>query len=252
MHDDIVPSDVAILDLLRKRDSLSVTELAEVMQVTATAVRQRLTRLMAQGHIDREIARAGRGRPSHRYVLTNKGRRKTGANFADLAMALWQEIRAIKDPEVRAGLIQRIARRMADMYADHVQGDSLEEKMQSIANVFNDRKVPFVVEPADTSRQLPILTAMACPYPELAEQDRSVCAMERMLFAEVLGESVRLSKCRLDGDSCCSFELSRQSSESRAEERRPEESRPEESRPYEERNKESQTQGTDEGPGTRD
>jgi predicted ArsR family transcriptional regulator len=54
-----------------------------------------------------------------------------------------------------------------------------------------------------------VLTALACPYPELADQDRSVCAMERMLFAEVLGESVRLSKCRLDGDTCCSFEVGR-------------------------------------------
>src|SRR5688572_23051705 len=99
MTDDIVPSDNAILDLLRKNDSLGIAQLAELMQVTATAVRQRLTRLMAQGYIDRVTTRAGRGRPSHRYALTDKGRRKTGANFPDLAIALWQEVRAIKDPE---------------------------------------------------------------------------------------------------------------------------------------------------------
>jgi predicted ArsR family transcriptional regulator len=209
MHDDIVPSDVAILDLLRKKDSLSVIELAEVMQVTATAVRQRLTRLMAQGYIGRETSRAGRGRPSHRYVLTQKGRRKTGANFADLAIALWAEIRAIQDAEVRSGLIQRIARRLAELYANQVDGDSVQEKLEALAEIFNDRRVPFIVEPADASRQLPVLTALACPYPELAEKDRSVCAMERLLFAEVLGESVKLSKCRLDGDSCCSFEVGR-------------------------------------------
>lgn len=207
MTDDIVPSDIAILDLLRQQDSLSVTELAEVMQVTATAVRQRLTRLMAQGYIDRATSRAGRGRPSHRYVLTNKGRRKTGANFADLAMALWQEIRAIKDTEVRSGLIPRIAKRLAEMYSERVTGETLEAKMRTLADVFNDRRVPFVVEPAAPSHPLPVLTALACPYPELAEQDRSVCAMERMLFAEVLGESVKLSKCRLDGETCCSFEV---------------------------------------------
>jgi predicted ArsR family transcriptional regulator len=124
-------------------------------------------------------------------------------------MALWQEIRAIKDPEVRTGLIQRIARKLADAYADRVTGESLEERMQAVADIFNERRVPFMVEPAQSPERLPILTALACPYPELAEQDRSVCAMERMLFTEVLGESVRLSKCRLDGDSCCSFESSR-------------------------------------------
>ena len=45
-----------------------------------------------------------------------------------------------------------------------------------------------------------------CPYPELAEKDRGICAVEKMLFAKLLEEPVRLSQCRLDGHSCCQFE----------------------------------------------
>jgi predicted ArsR family transcriptional regulator len=204
MTQDIVPSDIAILDLLRKRESLTVADLATAMEVTATAVRQRLTRLMAQGYVDREATKAGRGRPSHRYVLTTKGLRKTGSNFADLAIALWQEIRAIDDPEVRRGLLRRISKRLVEQYADRIEGETTEAKMESLAGLFVDRKVPFTVE---QEGQLPILTALACPYPELAEQDRSICAMEIMLFSELMGEQVKLSKCRLDGESCCTFEV---------------------------------------------
>ena len=40
-------SDADLLDLIRIAGPLSVTELADAMEVTATAVRQRLTRLMA-------------------------------------------------------------------------------------------------------------------------------------------------------------------------------------------------------------
>ncbi|MBP88916.1 MAG: transcriptional regulator [Planctomycetaceae bacterium] len=202
---DIVPSDVAILDLLRKQESLTVSQLAEVMEVTATAVRQRLTRLMAQGYVDREATKAGRGRPSHQYILTTKGRRKTGSNFADLAIALWQEIRAIEDPEARRGLLQRLSKRLAEIYAGRVEGDTLEDKMESLAELFAERKIPFTVEHEEGS--LPILTALACPYPDLAEQDRSICFLERILFSELLGERVSLSKYRLDGESCCTFEV---------------------------------------------
>src|SRR5262245_8227565 len=92
-------SDVALLDLLRKHGPLSIAQLKAPMQVTATAVRQRLVRLLAQGDIERTTERVSRGRPLHRYALTDKGRRRAGANFADLAIALWQEIREIKDPE---------------------------------------------------------------------------------------------------------------------------------------------------------
>ncbi len=204
MVNEIISSDVAILDLLRKRDAMTVSELADMMGVTATAVRQRLNRLMAQGMIDRLSAKAGRGRPSHRYLLTDKGRRKTGSNFADLAIALWQEIRQIRDPEVRQGLVQRISKRLAFMYADRIEGNTIEERMQSITALFAERRIPFAV---DHNGELPVLTALACPYPELAEQDRSVCAMEKVLFSEMLGENVRLTKCRLDEGTCCTFEL---------------------------------------------
>jgi predicted ArsR family transcriptional regulator len=195
-------SDIGILDLLRKAGPLSVVQLSNAMRVTATAVRQRLSRLMAQGLIDRELARAGRGRPSHRYLLTEKGRRQTGANFADLALALWSEVHSIKDPEVRRGLLQRIAKSMAKMYGHEVTGATTAERMTALSRVFNDRDVPFEVE---GTAALPVLTAVACPYPELAEQDRSVCAMERMMFSELLGDRVRLTDWRLDGASCCRF-----------------------------------------------
>ncbi len=203
-NDKIVPSDVTILDILRKAESLSVAQLTGTMKVTATAVRQRLSRLMAQGHVRRREARGDRGRPSHRYELTESGQRQTGANFADLAIALWEEIRSIEDAEVRQGLLQRIAHRAAASYSPRVTGDLLEEKMESICELFEEREVPFEVE---TSGQLPVLTALACPYPELAERDRSICAMERMMFSELVGENVRLTECRLDGGRCCTFEV---------------------------------------------
>jgi predicted ArsR family transcriptional regulator len=197
-------SDVAILDLLRKLGPMTVTALATATDVTATAVRQRLHRLMGQQMIQRELVRAGRGRPGHRYRLTDKGQRQTGANFADLSIALWQEIRGIQDPEVRRGLLQRLAKRMAAMYADRIHGRTAAERMQSLSELFADRNVPFSV---DTSGLLPVLTAEACPYPEVANQDRGICALEKMMFAELLGENVKLADCRLDGATCCTFQL---------------------------------------------
>ena len=202
---EVESSDIALLDLLRKHGSLSVSQLKGAMGVTATAVRQRLVRLLARGDIERQAERMSRGRPVHWYVLTEKGRRRAGANFADLAMALWQEIREIKDPEVRRGLLQRISRRLAALYADQIRGSSLEERMESLAAIFRERQIPFEVE---RTNELPLLHATACPYPDLAEQDRSVCSMERMMFSELLGENLRLSSCRLDGHNCCTFEPS--------------------------------------------
>jgi len=196
-------SDEGLLDLLRKRGPLSVSQLKAAMQVTTTAVRQRLVRLLSRGDIERHTQRLSRGRPAHRYALTEQGRRRSASNFADLAMVLWQEVREIKDGEVRRGLLQRLSSRLAALYDGQVRGSSLDERMESLADIFRQRQIPFEV---DRSRELPLLRVTACPYPDLAEQDRSVCSLERMVFSELLGTNVRLSDCRLDGHNCCTFE----------------------------------------------
>ncbi|HEX3998562.1 MAG TPA: ArsR family transcriptional regulator [Pirellulales bacterium] len=204
MHRVTEQSDAGLMDLLREAGSLGVTDLATAMQVTATAIRQRLSRLMAEGLIERELNKAARGRPSHRYRLTEKAIRQSGSNFADLAIALWQEVRQIKDPEIRTGLLRRIARAMAGAYGGQVSGETTSERMESVRQLLAERKVPFAV---DSSGPLPVLTALACPYPALAEQDRGICAVEKMLFSELLNAPVQLTECRLDGAStCCRFQ----------------------------------------------
>ncbi len=203
MSDEIASNDVALLDLLRKRDALTVSELATAMNVTATAVRQRLNRLTGNGYVERTTKHGGRGRPHHQYTLTEQGRRKTGSNFADLAAALWNEIRAIKDEEVRWGLLSRISQKMAQFYQTEIHGTDLESRMESLAELFDDRQIPVSV---DMDEGLPVLTVLACPYPELAENDRSICAMERLMFTELLGADIRMDECRLDGQTRCTFE----------------------------------------------
>ncbi len=108
-----------------------------------------------------------------------------------------------------------MAKRMAGLYADRVQGETVVDRMQSVAEVFGQRDVPLEIETVATptvaaeaqpAGEAAVLTVWACPYPELAEVDRGICAMERMMFADLVARDVRLTACRLDGDSCCRFQ----------------------------------------------
>ncbi len=200
--------DREIIEFVRREGAVSIADLVGFTGVTATAVRQRLTRLMEQGLLVREPKKTGRGRPTHRYSLSVAGVRSSGTNYEDLAGVLWSEIRAVKDPDVRYGLLKRIVTQLADQYRNRIKGDSTEQRMESLAALMGERNVPFEVTQTEGS-QLPVLTALACPYPSLAEQDRMVCSMEKMLFSEVLGEGLRLSSCRLDGATHCTFDMSK-------------------------------------------
>ena len=195
-------SDKAMIDFLRQNGAVTISVLVAEMGVTATAVRQRLQRLMADGLIERQAENKGRGRPNHRYSLTEKGERSAGTNFADMADVLWDEIKSVENPEIRRGLLKRIAGRLAERYRNEVGGETLGDRMTALASVMGERDIPFRVE---QTGGLPVLSALACPYPELAMRDRSVCTMEKMMLSEILGENVRLSECRLDGATCCTF-----------------------------------------------
>ena len=134
-------SDSDIVDLLRETGSMCVAELARATDVTPTAVRQRLSRLMKQGIVGRHALRSGRGRPSHRYVLTEKGQRQSGSNFVDLAMVLWQEIRSISEPAIRRGLIARLRCHRVDRQRSRIGG-------QSAGRIGKDRPIQVAVQPS--------------------------------------------------------------------------------------------------------
>ena len=199
---ELAGSDASLVELLRRRGPLGINDLVEAMQVTPTAIRQRLSRLMADGLVERSMSRGGRGRPSHRYGLTTKGARTAGDNFADLASVLWEEIRAVPDAEVRRGLLKRLAGRLADRYRGTVQAAGAD-RLRGLAELLSERDVSCE---ALVEGELPVLKMYSCPYPELAEQDRAVCAMETMLMSELTGGGVELSACRLDGADCCTFQ----------------------------------------------
>jgi predicted ArsR family transcriptional regulator len=195
-------ADPDLLHLLADAGSLAISEIEQHLEVTRTAVHERLLRLMADGLVNRELVHGGRGRPSYRYLLSPKARKLSGNNFADLAAVLWQEVLGIEDSRRRQQVIRSIASALKVLYADAIHGTTLKARMESLRELLGKRRVRCEV---DTLGLAPTFTLRDCPYPALAEVDSSICEMETMLFSQMLGDEVVLSQCRLDGHSCCQF-----------------------------------------------
>lgn len=201
----IKPIDQVVIDLLRREQGLTVHALIARLEVTATAVRQRLDRLVQVNIIERRKELIGRGRPQYKYFLTTIGMRLASASYADLAWALWREVMDLSNPQLRQRVLKRVAQRMGEQIRSRVPVDgSLSERMGAVVSVFGERKVPAGLHDID---QLPVLQLHACPYPELAEQDshRTLCTLEQEMISEAIGEAVQLDRCRLDGHSLCQF-----------------------------------------------
>jgi len=199
-------SDRPLLDLIRRRGPLTIAEMAAALAVTPTAIRNRLTRLVGSGLIERRAEPGGRGRPRHSYQASVEAHKRLGQNYADLAVVLWDELmQSVEDRKLRRLLFGRITERLAELYRAQVGGGDWRERMVQLGSILHQRGVEAEVV-AGVGDGTPILKQHSCPYFELAEVDHAICAMERKMFEKVLGQSLRLSHCRLDGDRSCDFE----------------------------------------------
>ena len=199
-------SDRPLLDLIRRQGPLTVAEMGEALGVTPTAIRNRLTRLVGSGMVERRSETGARGRPRHTYRASVEAHKQLGQNYADLAVALWGELMQTgEDRKLRRLLFGRVTDKLAEQYRGQLRGDGWEGRMVQLGTILHDRGIEAEVTKTDGGL-LPILRQHSCPYFALAEVDRAVCAMERKMFEKVLGRGLRISQCRLDGHRSCDFE----------------------------------------------
>jgi predicted ArsR family transcriptional regulator len=203
-------NDQVFLEQLHRLCGGSVREICDSVGVTATAVRQRLTRLEADGLVIRETVKSGRGRPRHVYRVSDAGLRHLGENYRDLALVLWRTLHEVDDPDVRASLLSAVQDAFVQRYG-RVNSDSpLKNRIQQLQEELTSQGFDFEL---GASGGLPVLRETSCPYQDLATIDSSICEMESDVFSRILNADVSLSQCCLDGHAHCEFHISERSDE---------------------------------------
>lgn len=201
--DHLDSADRDFLRRVHRLDTATVQELCDELGVTATAVRQRLGRLVAGGFVGRKEVREGRGRPHHTYSITDRGLRELGDNYSELAAILWEELRSLPDGRVRRAVLDRIQEAMARRYGRGVDGRTVKERIEQLRRTLAESG--FDVE-VDAQGRLPVLRENNCPYYDLASADSSICELEQRVFERVLGAPVALTHRCVDGHNCCEFQ----------------------------------------------
>lgn len=196
-------ADQSFLQLLRAQPDATIAGLCQAAGVTATAVRQRLSRLQSLGLVTRVTIRTGRGRPFHQYQLTNAGHRVLGDNYAELALLLWDSVRQIEDPAIRNEVLGRIRNRLAARYGRGVSGSTLEQRMTALQQSLSEQGFQMDVGSRDG---LPLLRERHCPYHELAQADAGICDLEQQVYEAVLGVPLVLTQCCRQGQGICEFQ----------------------------------------------
>lgn len=189
-----------ILQYLQRNGEATVKDLAALLGVSATAVRDHLVHLQAEGLVDTRAERYGPGRPRLVYTLSDQARSRFPKQYDRLITGLLRELIAFEGADKVELLLERVSRRLADEYAGQMEGTGMAERLDELRGLLEQRGVPAeVVEARDG------ISLFACPFYDIAQDHPEVCSMERQMIEYVLGEKLALESTIREGAHTCRF-----------------------------------------------
>ena len=201
MNCEMSETRMRILQLLKMRCSMTVSQLTEALHISAMGVRQHLAILEDEGLVAYQSEKQERGRPHHLYSLTDEANSLFPTTYANFAVDLMQEVAKFNGP----GFINKVFRsRMKSQlqtYEQRLAGKNLSERIKELAQIRDEEGYMARFDEEDTDY---ILIEHNCPIAAIAREYPHVCEIELALFRQSLGTKVyREEHLMQDSHRCC-------------------------------------------------
>jgi len=195
-----------ILELLRRRGRSSAETIAGDLGVTANAIRQHLTNLEREGLVVSQPERAGRGRPSLLFVLTERADAVFPKRYGQLATMVLQEVQEMGGPEALDEVFARVAARHAQAIERDLEGLGFDERMHRVVTWI--ARAGTLVEKSEVPEGVRV-TIHNCPFRNTALKFPQVCSITPQLISRLTGAAVSQSDSIHRHDPYCSFVVQR-------------------------------------------
>jgi len=206
---DLVSSDTRreLLQIIKRRGSLSVDEAMEALGMARTTVREHLLQLREKGLLVRSAEREGRGRPSHRYEMTRR------------AKVLFPS----RDGELMGTLLQFLHDNGAEALVETFFEDYWDARTQAVKRKLQEAAADDLTQQLDVLRSIleeegfmPEITREGdrvtirecnCPFPESVKQTQLPCRLEREFFEALFGTALERGSYIPEGKAACTYEI---------------------------------------------
>lgn len=190
-----------ILQLLKMRARMTVSQLTDALHISAMGVRQHLAILEEEGLVEYYREKQERGRPHHLYGLTDEASSLFPTTYANFAVGLMHEVAKFNG----LGFINKVFRgRMKSQlqtYQQRLDRKNLPERIKELARIRDEEGYMARFDENNTDY---VLIEHNCPIAVIAEEYPHVCEIELALFRQSLGAKVyRVEHLMQGGYRCC-------------------------------------------------
>lgn len=199
-----------LLDMIKRKGSLSVDDAVEEIELAKTTLREHLLQLERDEYVERSYERSGPGRPSLQYQLTNKGQSLFPSYESTLIRELLNFMKSRGDEQTieqffKAFWDERLgeARRRMDEAAE----DDLKKRLQELSSMLEEEGFMPEYE-YDEQEGTVTMKECNCPFSEVVKETRLPCKLEAMFFKQLFNEKVERTTHIAEGDYACSYDIS--------------------------------------------
>lgn len=195
-----------ILNMLKTRSSLSVSEMAKDLGITEMAVRRHLNTLERDGYVTSALVRQSVGRPAHLYSLTEQADECFPKNYDSLTLDLLAELESDAFGDEAVGkLFTGREEKLVLQYQSRMDAKTLEERVKELAEIQNQGG--YMAEWERDVKGDYFIHEYNCPITQVAKRYNQACECELSLFERLLHAHVERTECLAQGGGKCTYRI---------------------------------------------
>lgn len=194
--------------ILKKKGDMSISMIADEMDVTTEGARFHLLKLEKEGLVKSRSEAEGRGRPKQIWSLTDAGHSRFPDTHADLTVNLINMMRESLGEDAVEEVIKNHEERMRSRYANEIDDDAnLETRIAKLAEIRT--KDGYMAEYEQEGNGF-LFIENHCPICAAAKVCQGFCRAELNIFRNVLGEDVHIERTEhiIKGERRCAYKIS--------------------------------------------
>lgn len=198
-----------IIELVKRRGTLSIDEAVEQMALAKTTLREHFLQLERDGYVEREYVRSGPGRPSLQYQLTPKGNSIFPSSESKLIRNIIKYLKSNGNEQLVEDFFedfwdQRLKEARDRM--EEVSADDPESKLKVLMKMLDEEGFMPGFELNQESETLTVKECN-CPFSEVVKETRLPCKLEEMFYKRLFNENTERVTYIAEGDYSCTYDI---------------------------------------------
>jgi predicted ArsR family transcriptional regulator len=190
--------------LNNSKEGLTNFELADLLSISRTAVKQHLASLQSSHLIDFGALDKTAGRPTQKYILTTSGKELFPRQYSFFAKMLIETLEVEKGSNGLEKFFHTMGENVSNKYLPMLNDMVPKERIEKVAEILSTLGYEAEVVEKKEKKEDSRIEISNCVYHEIAISCDKVCSFDKKIIEKLTGKDVELKSCiTLGAEKCC-------------------------------------------------